>query len=47
MLEPYYSYWDIAESNYGIIFLNGAPWRLGVEPKNTTKVFGVRVSTQF
>ncbi len=46
-IEPYYSYWSIKQSDNATVTYYGTPVGYGYEPKNNTKVLGLRVGAQF
>jgi len=46
-IGPYVHYWDIGESDVALVFQNGFPVGMGVEPKNNTIEFGLKASQQF
>lgn len=47
IIEPYFRYWDIDESDVDLVTLNGAPYRYVVEPDNEHREIGVRFLLQF
>ena len=46
-IGPYAHYWNIGQSDTAIIYQNGSPAFIGVEPQNNTMEFGLRASQQF
>jgi hypothetical protein len=47
IIEPFVRYWDIDESNVGTINCAGVPCAAGVEPKNTSWEYGLKLGARF
>jgi hypothetical protein len=47
IIEPFVRYWRIRCSESAIVTWRGIPWGYGVEPKNRTTEFGVKLAATF
>ena len=47
MVGPYAHYWDISDSDITLVYQNGIPVGTGLEPRNNTIEFGLKVGQQF
>ncbi|MFC1510272.1 hypothetical protein ACFL49_01255 [Candidatus Omnitrophota bacterium] len=45
--EPFVRFWDVDESNSGVVTCGGTPCASGYEPKNESIEYGLRVGTRF
>lgn len=46
-VEPFFIYWHIRESNWGLLTYYGAPIAYVYEPENDTRNYGIRVNLYF
>jgi len=47
IIEPYFRYWNIKESNLDLVTLNGVPYMYVVEPDNEHRELGMRFLVRF
>lgn len=47
IIEPYYRFWDIQDSDMGVLTKNGADIGRVYEPQNTTRIYGVSLMVGF
>ncbi len=47
IIEPYFKYWHVDDSDTARLTLNGSHYANVYEPENKTKSYGIRLSLSF